>query len=136
MEDTIFSKIIRREIPAEIVYEDEDTLAFMDIQPATKGHTLVIPKKPVQNIFDADDATLAAVWRTIRKIAPAVRDAVGAKAMNIGSNHGPEAGQVVFHLHFHLMPRFDASELPLWPHTTATPEELRETAEKVRAALA
>ncbi|HEV7121487.1 MAG TPA: HIT family protein [Candidatus Paceibacterota bacterium] len=136
MEDTVFAKIIRREIPAEILYEDDDTLAFLDIAPVSPGHTLVIPKKPVRNIFDADDDTLASVMKTVRKIAPAVRDAVGADALNIQSNHGAEAGQIVFHMHFHLIPRFAGDDFFMWPHKEYKEGEAKEVAEKIRAKLA
>lgn len=78
MEDTIFMKILRREVPAAIVYEDDGTLAFLDASPNNPGHTLVIPKKPVADVFDADAETFTAVMKTVHKIAPAVRDAVGA----------------------------------------------------------
>lgn len=135
MEDTVFAKIIRRELPAEIVYEDEETLAFLSIQPTSQGHTLVIPKKSVRNIFDCDEKTLAAVMRTIQLIAPAVRDAVGAQGLNIHSNHEAAAGQVVFHLHFHLIPRFDNDGMENWPHQEATREELKEVADKIRTAI-
>jgi histidine triad (HIT) family protein len=135
MEDTVFAKIIRREIPAEIVYEDDDALAFLDIQPNAPGHTLVVPKKPVANVFDADDETLAALMRAVRKVAPAVRDAVGAKGVHINSNHGEAAGQVVFHLHFHVIPRHARSEFEFWPHASATPEELKAVAERIRGTM-
>lgn len=135
MEDTIFAKIIRREIPAEIVYEDEHTLAFLDIAPVSPGHTLVVPKKSVENIFDADDETLAHVMRTIRKVAPAVRDAVNADAVNIHSNHGASAGQIVFHLHFHILPRVENDGFIMWPHNTYAPGESQLIAEKIRNAL-
>jgi len=135
MEDTIFMKIIRREIPAEIVYEDDDTLAFLDVKPATPGHTLVIPKKPAQNIFDIDDKTLAAVMRTVRKIAPAVRDAVDAHGVHINSNHGEAAGQIVFHFHVHIVPRHDRSEFSFWPQTDYPPGDAASIAAKIRAKL-
>ncbi len=137
MEDTIFSKIIRREIPADIIYEDEHTLAFLDIAPNAVGHTLVIPKKPVRNIFDADDATLAAVMRTVHLVAPAVRDAVGAKGVHINSNHEAEAGQEVFHLHFHIIPRRTREEFDFcWPKTSYEGTNPEELAQKIRASLA
>ncbi len=135
MDDTIFGKIIRREIPADIVYEDENTLAFLDIMPNTPGHTLVIPKKPSRNIFNIDEGSLAAVMRTVRKIAPAVRDAVGAKGVHINSNHEPEAGQIVFHTHFHIIPRHDRSEFEFWKQERADEKDLKSIAEKIRAAL-
>jgi len=116
-ENGLFSKIARREVPAHIVYEDEKTLAFLSTGPVTPGHTLVIPKAPFRNIFDIDQETLAAVMETVRKIAPAVRDAVGAKGVHINSNHEPEAGQVVFHLHMHIIPRHYRDGFDFWPET-------------------
>src|SRR3989344_8175680 len=123
MEDSVFTKIIRRDIPANIVYEDGDTIAFLDARPNVPGHTLVVPKKQVRNIFDIDDETLASVMRTVRKIAPAVRDAVGAHGVHINSNHEAAAGQVVFHLHFHIIPRFPNDGLTLWHGTPYPPGE-------------
>ena len=136
MEDTIFSKIIRREVPANIVYEDEHTLAFLSTGPNNPGHTLVIPKKPARNIFDIDSESFAHVMETVRTIAPAVRDAVGAKGVHINSNHEPEAGQVVFHLHMHIVPRHSRYEFEFWPHQEYAPGEAEEVAEKIRAKLA
>jgi histidine triad (HIT) family protein len=133
--DGVFSKIVRREIPAEILYEDDLTLAFLDNEPVTPGHTLVIPKRYFRNIFDIDQETLAAVMETVRKIAPAVRDSVSAKGIQINSNHEPEAGQVVFHLHFHIIPRHDRSEFEFWPHKKYEPGEGLAVADKIRALL-
>ena len=135
MEDTIFMKIIRREVPAHIVYEDDATIAFLDVHPNAPGHTLVVPKIPVQNIFDADDETLSAVMRTIRRIAPAVRDAVGAHGVHINSNHGAAAGQIVFHLHFHIIPRHDRSEFSFWPQKEYASGDAAAIAEKIRAKI-
>lgn len=135
-EDTVFSKIIRREIPAHIVYEDDATLAFLDISPVNKGHTLVIPKKPVRNIFDADDATLARVMSTIRRIAPAVQKATGADGINIHSNHEAAAGQEVFHLHFHVIPRFEGDgHTSSWSHATYMSDEAETVAQKIQAEI-
>ena len=136
MEDTIFMKIIRREVPANIVYEDDATIAFLDVHPNAPGHTLVVPKKLVKNIFDTDDETLAAVMRTIRKIAPAVRDAVGAQGVHINSNHGAAAGQIVSHLHFHIIPRHDRSEFSFsWPEKNYAPGDAVTIAEKIRTRI-
>ena len=132
MEDTIFMKIIRREVPAHIVYEDDDTIAFLDVKPNVPGHILVVPKKWAENIFDIDDANLAAVMRTVRKIAPAVRDAVGAHGVHINSNHSAAAGQIVMHLHFHIIPRHDRSEFEFWPKQDFSKEEFEAIAEKIR----
>lgn len=136
MEDTIFMKIIRHEIPADIVYEDAHTIAFLDVQPIAPGHTLVVPKKSVKNIFDTDDETLAAVMRTVRKIAPAVQGAVGAHGVHINSNHEAAAGQIVFHLHFHIIPRRARSEFSFWPQKDYDSGDAAAIAEKIRARLA
>ncbi len=125
-------KIVRRELPADIVYEDDDTLAFLSTGPVTPGHTLVIPKRPARNIFDIDSTSFATVMETVRKIAPAVRDAVGAQGVHINSNHEPEAGQVVFHLHMHIVPRHERSEFEFWPHQEYGPGEAGAVAEKIR----
>ncbi len=136
MEDTIFMKIIRREVPAHIVYEDDETIAFLDAKPNVPGHTLVVPKKYARNIFDVDETTLNAVIRTVRMIAPAVRDGVGAHGVHINSNHEAAAGQIVFHLHFHIIPRHDQSEFEFcWPKREYPRDEFVAVAEKIRAQL-
>lgn len=136
MEDTIFMKIVRKEVPAVIVYEDEETLAFLDNAPNVLGHTLVIPKRPFRNIFDVDEATLASVMYTVRRIAPAVRDAVDAKGVHIYSNHEAAGGQEVFHLHFHIIPRRARSEFEFcWPKISCTPAMQEEVAQHIRARL-
>ena len=136
MEDTICMKIIRKEVPAHIVYEDDATIAFLDVKPSAPGHTLVIPKKFATNIFDVDEATLSAVMRTVRKIAPAVRDAVGAHGVHINSNHGAAAGQVVFHLHFHIIPRQKRSDFTFsWPKKKIMQSAFDTIAEKIRQSI-
>jgi histidine triad (HIT) family protein len=135
MADCVFCKIVAGEIPSAKVYEDEHTLAFLDIAPTVPGHTLVIPKKHCVNIFDADEETLAQVMATVKKIAPAVRDAVGARGMHINSNHEAAAGQLVFHLHFHLIPRHNRGEFEFWSQKKYAPGEQEQIAERIRAAL-
>lgn len=138
MEDTVFAKILRGEIPpgAGLIYEDEETLAFLDIKPNNPGHTLVIPKKSVENIFDIDEETLTAVWRTVRRVALAVRDATGAEGLNINTNNGAAAGQVVFHYHVHIIPRFSNDGYTLWHGKEYEPGVAAAVAEKIRQALA
>lgn len=133
--DCVFCKIVAGEIPTDIVYQDEHTLAFLDIQPSATGHTLVIPKKHAESIFDVDEVTLARTMETVRKVAPAVRDGAEAKGVHINSNHGAAAGQIVFHLHFHILPRHDRSEFEFWGHREFTPADTA-VGEKIRAALA
>jgi histidine triad (HIT) family protein len=134
-QDCLFEKIVTKEIPATIVYEDEYTMAFLDIAPVSLGHTLVIPKKHVTNIFDVDQETLNHVLSAVRKIAPAVRDSVGAHGVQINSNHAAEAGQVIFHLHFHIIPRHNRADYEFWPKVDVTPEQTSETAQKIRELL-
>ncbi|WP_462421132.1 HIT family protein [Salinicoccus sp. Marseille-QA3877] len=107
MTKTIFEKIIDREIPANIVYEDNEVLAFMDAFPLSKGHTLVIPKRPIENIYELDDETGAKVMSAVTKISKALRDAFNPKGLNVVQNNGSYASQSVFHLHFHIIPRYD-----------------------------
>ena len=107
MTKTIFEKIIDREIPANIVYEDNEILAFMDAFPLSKGHTLVIPKRPIENIYELDDETGAKVMAAVTKVSKALRDAFNPKGLNVVQNNGSYASQSVFHLHFHIIPRYD-----------------------------
>lgn len=105
MGETIFSKIIRGEIPCHKVYEDEQVLAFLDINPLSKGHTLVIPKEPAATLDALSDEASAAVGRVLPRIARAVLAATGASGFNVLQNNGAGAHQAVFHVHFHIIPK-------------------------------
>lgn len=107
MSKTIFEQIIAREIPAAIVYEDEDVIAFLDAFPLCKGHTLVVPKQPIENIFELDKETGHKMMTAIQKVASAVQAAFEPKGMNILQNNGAFASQSVFHIHFHIIPRYE-----------------------------
>jgi histidine triad (HIT) family protein len=106
--NNIFAKVIRGEVAAHKVYEDDLTLAFMDIMPQTRGHTLVIPKAEATNVFDISDDMLAATILTTKKVAHAVQAAFDPAGMMIGQFNGQVAGQTVFHLHVHIIPRYEA----------------------------
>ena len=123
MAETIFQKIINGEIPASKVYETETVLAFLDINPVHKGHTLVIPKKPIKDIHTLSDIAAGDLMRAIVVVADAVKKATGAPGINIISNNGSEAGQEVFHLHFHIIPRFNKTEFGRLPHTKYESDE-------------
>lgn len=114
MEDTIFGKIIRREVPADIVFENESAIAFLDIRPIRPGHTLVVPKKASRNLLDMDNATAEAFIRAVRDVARAVRAATRADGVNIGINNEGAAGQEVFHAHAHIIPRMEGDGLQSW----------------------
>ena len=135
MTDTIFGKLIRRQIPAEIIYEDADTLAFLDITPVNPGHTLVIPKEPVRNVLDIDPLRWGKVMETVRILAPKIKEATNASGINIIMNNEPAAGQVVFHAHVHIVPRFESDGRKNW-HGDAYPDGVaKEIAEKIRARI-
>ena len=133
--NNIFAKILRGEIPCHRVYEDENTLAFMDVMPQADGHTLVIPKMPSRNLLDADPNALGMLMAATQKVANAVKMAFGADGVLIQQFNEPAAGQTVFHLHFHVLPRQEG--LPLRPHTGKMADHalLAEHAGKIRAAL-
>lgn len=134
-EETIFDKILSGEIPSHKIYEDEHTFAFLDIAPINKGHTLVIPKNATRNILTADKETFGHVMETVRMLAPKIKEAVGADGINIGINNEPAAGQVVFHLHAHIMPRFEDDGYEHWGHTEYKEGEAEKTLEKIQALL-
>jgi histidine triad (HIT) family protein len=131
----IFAKILRGEIPCHKVYEDDDAIAFMDVMPQAPGHTLVVPKAPSRNLLDADPAVLAKLYPTVQKIAQAVKLALAADGVTVIQFNEPAAGQTVFHLHVHVIPRMDG--VPLKPHSgqMEKPEVLSAHADKIRAAL-
>jgi len=107
MSETIFSKIIRGEIPCHKVYEDALVLAFLDINPLSPGHTLVIPKRPAVTLGELDEASSEAIGRVLPRICRAIVEATGIKAYNVLQNNGPSAHQAVFHVHFHIIPKPD-----------------------------
>ena len=110
MPDTIFSKIIRGEIPCHKVYEDSHVLAFLDIFPLSRGHTLVVPKEAAETLDRLSEEAAAAVGRVLPRIARGVLKATGAKAFNVLQNNGQGAHQAVFHVHFHIIPKYDSGE--------------------------
>lgn len=109
--NNVFARILRGELPAAKVHEDDRTLVIMDAFPQSKGHCLVIPKTPVRNLLEADDATLSAVAATARRVAQAVVHALNPDGVVITQFNGAPAGQTVFHLHVHVIPRWDGQTL-------------------------
>ena len=134
--NNIFGKILRGEIPAHKVYEDDDTLAFMDVMPQAQGHVLVIPKAASRNLLDADPAVLGRLIGVVQKVAVAAKTAFEADGVTVMQFNEAPAGQSVFHLHFHILPRHEG--IALKPHS-GTMEDggvLAANAEKLRRALA
>ncbi len=108
--DSIFIKIINREVPATIVYEDELVVAFLDASPVHPGHTLVVPKEPFVNMFDGDPETLAHMVKVAQRLAQALQVVVKADGINLHMNNGAAAGQEVFHAHMHVVPRYEGDK--------------------------
>ena len=133
--ENIFAKILRGEIPCHKVYEDEATLAFMDVMPQVDGHTLVIPKVPSRNLLDADPATLGHLMTVVQKLANAAKKAFDAEGVLVKQFNEPAAGQTVFHLHFHVLPRKEGIDLR--PHSGKMADHgvLAQHAEMIRRAL-
>jgi histidine triad (HIT) family protein len=133
--DNIFAKILKGEIPCHKLYEDEDTLAFLDIMPRTEGHALVITKEPAADLFGVSQEGLGKLMTVVQSLAPKIKEAVGAEGVLIQQFNGAVAGQTVFHLHVHIVPRKEG--VPLRPEgaAMADPEGLKFTAEKIRAVL-
>jgi len=105
--ESVFEKIVKREIPASIIYEDDTVLSFLDISPANKGHALVIPKEPSENLFTIDPDVLAHIAKIAQRIAKVLKAETGAEGVNILMNGGSAAGQEVMHAHMHVIPRFE-----------------------------
>ena len=134
-DSNVFAKILRGELPSHKIYEDAETFAFMDIMPRGDGHCLVIPKTPSRNILDADPQSLATLIASVQKVSRAVVKAFSADGVTVQQFNEPAGGQIVFHLHFHVIPRFDG--VALRPHSgeMEKPEILAANAGKIRAAL-
>ncbi len=133
--ENIFAKILKGEIPSNKVYEDDLTFAFMDIMPRADGHTLVIPKNQARNILDVDSVDLAAVMTSVQKIARGLVQAFDADGILIQQFNEPAAGQIVYHLHFHVIPRHEGVKLKPPASEMADQEILQSNAYRLRAAL-
>jgi len=133
--NNIFAKILKGEIPSHKIYEDENTLAFLDIMPRSEGHVLVITKTKARDLFDVDPEALAKLMGVVQKLGPKIKDAVSADGVLIQQFNGAAAGQTVFHLHVHIVPVKDGVSLK--PHTgqMADQAELAATSEKIRMKL-
>ena len=134
-DQNIFAKILRGDLPCAKIHEDDRTLAFMDIMPRSPGHCLVIPKAPARNLLDCDQADLAACIAVAKKLSAAVMRAFGVGGVTLLQANEPAAGQEVFHLHFHIIPRSDGEQLRPPASEMESVEVLMANAEKIRAAL-
>lgn len=132
---SLFSKIISREISANIIYEDEHTIAFLDIHPINPGHTLVVPKRETSNMLESSSEDVHHLCDVIQKLAPLIVRATGSDGCNITTNIGEASGQAIFHTHFHIIPRKYGDGHKGWTQQNPSQEELAETAEKIKASL-
>ena len=131
----IFAKILRGELPCHKVYEDEVALAFMDIMPRSDGHVLVLPKAPARNLLDADAESLSKLIIRVQKIARAVKSALAADGITVLQYNESAGGQIIFHLHFHILPRWQGVELRPRTGIQEKPEVLDAYAKKIAAAI-
>jgi len=135
--DNVFAKILRGELPAFKVYEDEHALALMDLFPQARGHVLVVPKAEARNLLDVDPEALAALMRRVQRVAGAVRTALNPDGISVMQFNGAAGGQTVFHLHFHVIPRFEGEAMKGHGQGgMADKEELADLARRIGAAMA
>jgi histidine triad (HIT) family protein len=130
-ESCVFCKIAAKEAPAHVVYEDDKVIAFMSIQPINVGHTLVVPKKHYENIYEISEEDVAYLYKIVKKIAHAVKKAVNAEGIRIVQNNGEAAGQVIFHMHVHIIPMSRGRQWVHYPENRNA-EELNDDARKIR----
>ena len=135
MNECVFCKIVKGEIPSDKVYEDDNFFAFLDINPNNPGHSLIIPKNHYENIYNLSDEILKNIAPLIKKIAIAVKNGVNADGINIIMNNDGAAGQVVPHAHFHIIPRFADDGYKHWPGKSFPKEENAKMAEKIKKEL-
>ncbi|RLJ01533.1 MAG: HIT family protein, partial [Candidatus Aenigmatarchaeota archaeon] len=134
--ECIFCKIARKEIKTEIIYEDESSLAFLDINPISPGHTVVIPKKHSETILDMDDDEIGPMFIAVKRATEMLKDALSPDAFNIGINHGRKAGQGIDHVHVHIIPRFEGDGGGSIHTIVRNPpkESIEEMAERIKSA--
>ena len=135
MNDCLFCRIIAKEIPSTAIYEDENVYAFLDINPVNPGHTLVVPKVHSDGFHDASPETLEALVRATQKVANAIVASGLCEAFNLEENNGKAAGQVIPHLHLHIVPRRVDDKLGHWPGTPYVDDQEATVASKIRASL-
>ena len=135
MSDCIFCKIARHEVPARVIYEDDEFIAFLDQYPASRGHTLIIPKSHYQNIFEIPALTISGLYAKAKDISYALSQAMGTPNLNVLQNNGSLAGQTVFHYHVHLVPRYEADGVVMkWSSSPPTaPDTLDDIASSIKS---
>lgn len=131
-----FCRIVRKELPASYVYEDEHVAAFLDFRPLNEGHTLVIPKRHFETIYEVPDEEVARLYKIVRRIACAVKKGVNAEGITVSQHNERAAGQDIFHLHVHVIPRYEGQKLPRFEEIKeASRERLDDVARKIKQYL-
>lgn len=135
-DDCIFCKIANGEIPSETIYEDEDFRVILDLEPAARGHALLLPKEHYGDVCELDEMLASKVLPVAAKIGRAMKDGLGCAGFNLVQNNGEEAGQTIFHFHMHIIPRYEGGpSMITWPKNTSEKSQLGDTAKQIRAAL-
>ena len=136
MDNCIFCKIVKGDIPSSVVYEDDSFKAIMDISPASKGHVIIIAKEHAANIFELSDDMACKVFLVAKKIAKAVEMELGCDGVNILQNNGEVAGQTVFHFHMHVIPRYKDDSINIkWPQQETNISDISELADKIASRI-
>jgi len=130
--DCVFCKIVRGELPAHVVYEDKYTIAFLDIKPVAPGHTLVMPKEHHVNLEAIPSELLCKVMQAVKKVGSAIKEKLPTEGYNASTNNDPIAGQVIPHIHFHIVPRADGDGLELWPQHNYKHGEAEKVAGRIK----
>ncbi|MCA9353287.1 HIT family protein [Candidatus Nomurabacteria bacterium] len=132
-DNCVFCKIISGEYPSFKIYEDNDLVSFLVIEPINDGHALVVPKKHFENIFETPEETLSKILPVAKNLSQKIMKAVDATGINIVQNNGKDSGQEIMHYHLHIIPRFETDGLKPWHHTKKSPEDLAPIAEKINS---
>ena len=135
MTDCVFCKIIKGEIPSEKIYEDSEVIAFLDIAPVHPGHTLVVAKTHHETLLETPDETACYLLSIVKKIMPAILKSTDAQGINVGINNGSAAGQVVPHIHYHVIPRFSNDGLKFWPQQKYQEGQIKNIGARIRTLL-
>ena len=134
-EDCVFCRIIKGEIPCDKVYEDKDFFAMLDIHPVNPGHILLMPKKHSETFLETDDKIIGQIFIAAKKIAKAISKPLNTDNFNFTINNGKFAGQIVPHLHIHIIPRYEGNNFPMWPNMNLSDKKMKEIAKKISESI-
>jgi len=133
--DCLFCKIVEKKMAAQVIYEDDNYLVFLDINPTTKGHSLVVPKKHADNFTEFNNKEAMGLAGVVHRVAPQIVQAIGADGYNLGLNNGVAAGQIIDHVHWHIIPRYENDKLRLWDRSEYESEILDQTFDTLKGKI-